>query len=214
MPGDDAEMVGRAMEDSQRIRETLSKDANTRIRKSFYGLDAIHCAQCNVDCVACAKGEIHMNIELPWPGYTHGSSHQVDWSEHNAKGHHHVIWNGAHNEVLPCGSQRVIDLVARSLKEAQAIKASSANARQVGGQHYGLSDFQHWDMVDLFGLDYFQGQITKYVMRWKKKNGLQDLDKARHFLDKYIELEKLRTTIKTDPRKISSIEIVSAERPE
>ena len=32
------------------------------------------------------------------------------------------------------------------------------------------------------------GQITKYVTRWKKKNGLPDLLKAQHFLQKYIEI--------------------------
>lgn len=62
-----------------------------------------------------------------------------------------------------------------------------ANQRQVGGSHYGLSAFQHWDIVVMFNLDYFQGQITKYVMRWDKKNGVQDLEKAQHFLEKYIE---------------------------
>lgn len=62
-----------------------------------------------------------------------------------------------------------------------------ANKRQVGGSHYGGGEFQHWDMVVQHDLDYFQGQITKYVMRWKAKNGLQDLEKAQHFLEKYIE---------------------------
>lgn len=69
-------------------------------------------------------------------------------------------------------------------------KQSDANSRQVGGDHYKLRKFQHWDMVAMFDLDYFQGQITKYVIRWKDKNGLQDLEKAQHFLEKYIELEK------------------------
>ncbi len=63
----------------------------------------------------------------------------------------------------------------------------SANDRQVGGSHYGGGTQQHWDMVVQHELDYFQGQITKYVMRWKAKNGLQDLEKAQHFLEKYIE---------------------------
>ena len=63
----------------------------------------------------------------------------------------------------------------------------SANERQVGGSHYGGGAQQHWDMVVQHELDYFQGQITKYVMRWKAKNGLQDLEKAQHFLEKYIE---------------------------
>jgi len=64
----------------------------------------------------------------------------------------------------------------------------SENEKQVGGNHYkNAQNFEHWDMVLLFHLDYFQGQITKYVMRWDKKNGVEDLKKAAHFLAKYIE---------------------------
>jgi len=65
-----------------------------------------------------------------------------------------------------------------------------ANTRQVGGSHYKTGGIEHWDMVAMFQLDYFQGQITKYLFRWRKKHGVQDLEKARHFLDKYIELAK------------------------
>lgn len=68
----------------------------------------------------------------------------------------------------------------------------SVNSRQVGGVHYKTGGEEHWDRVDRLGLDYFQGQITKYVERWKKKNGLEDLKKAQHFLEKYIELESRR----------------------
>lgn len=64
----------------------------------------------------------------------------------------------------------------------------SANEKQVGGEHY-KSQIQHWDYVVANDLDYFQAQITKYVTRWKKKNGYQDLLKAQHFLEKYIEIE-------------------------
>jgi hypothetical protein len=62
-----------------------------------------------------------------------------------------------------------------------------ANASQVGGNHYA-NQIQHWDFAASQEFDYFQGQITKYVTRWKKKGGLEDLEKARHFLNKYIEL--------------------------
>jgi hypothetical protein len=65
----------------------------------------------------------------------------------------------------------------------------SANDKQVGGSHY-KSSIQHWDYVVANDLDYFQAQITKYVTRWKKKNGLVDLEKGLHFLEKYIEIAK------------------------
>ena len=64
---------------------------------------------------------------------------------------------------------------------------SHANEKQVAGTHY-RSPIQHWDYVVANNLDYFQGQITKYVTRWRNKNGITDLLKAQHFLEKYIEV--------------------------
>ena len=71
-------------------------------------------------------------------------------------------------------------------RESDFRQFASANERQVGGGHYKAT-IQHWDFVISNGLGYLEGQITKYVTRWDKKNGLQDLYKARHFLDKLIE---------------------------
>lgn len=65
--------------------------------------------------------------------------------------------------------------------------ASEANTKQVGGGHY-KSVVQHWDYVVANDLNYFEGQITKYVTRARKKNGMQDLQKAAHFLQKYMEV--------------------------
>jgi hypothetical protein len=68
-----------------------------------------------------------------------------------------------------------------------------ANEVQVAGDHYKKhGELQHWDVVNHFELDYFQGQITRYVFRWKDKNGIEDLHKAAHYLQKYIELEIAR----------------------
>lgn len=63
----------------------------------------------------------------------------------------------------------------------------AANDRQEGGAHYRTA-IQHWDYVLANGLGYLEGQITKYVTRWRKKNGIEDLKKASHFLDKLIEV--------------------------
>jgi len=65
----------------------------------------------------------------------------------------------------------------------------SANDRQVGGDHYKIGGEEHWDRVyRLFGIGYFVGCITKYVERFDKKNGLQDLQKAGHYLQKLMEV--------------------------
>ena len=62
-----------------------------------------------------------------------------------------------------------------------------ANERQVGGGHY-QGEIQHWDYAWSHNFDLFQYIITKWIERHKKKGGLQDLEKARHALDKYIEV--------------------------
>lgn len=69
-----------------------------------------------------------------------------------------------------------------------------ANARQVAGTHYQTQNLipQHWDLAVAYKWDFFQYQITKYVMRWKTKHQtsaakLEDLKKAAHFIQKYIE---------------------------
>jgi NTP pyrophosphatase (non-canonical NTP hydrolase) len=69
---------------------------------------------------------------------------------------------------------------------------SPANTHMVGGDHYHKTgkERQHWDLIGTFGLDYFQGNITRYIFRWKNKDGLKDLDKAQHYLQKYIEIIK------------------------
>jgi Protein of unknwon function (DUF3310) len=63
----------------------------------------------------------------------------------------------------------------------------SANEKQVGGEHY-KQGYQHWDMVADGYLDYFKGQATKYLARYRRKNGVQDLQKSFHYLEKLNEL--------------------------
>jgi hypothetical protein len=65
----------------------------------------------------------------------------------------------------------------------------SANNRQVAGDHYKQKSIQPWDYIASNDIGYFEGNIIKYVSRWKDKGGVQDLEKARHYLDKLIELQ-------------------------
>ena len=68
-----------------------------------------------------------------------------------------------------------------------------ANEHQVGGSHYGSAKTQHWDFCVDNWLLYLPGQVTKYISRWRKKNGAQDLEKALHYLDKMIEVHHYRS---------------------
>lgn len=73
----------------------------------------------------------------------------------------------------------------------EGIRMNNANENQIGGYHYKTKKIQPWDFIAANNLGYFEGNIIKYVSRWKEKNGIEDLRKARHYLDKLIELQSI-----------------------
>jgi len=62
-------------------------------------------------------------------------------------------------------------------------------ARQVGGSHYKKAH-QPWEIIEEWGLDYWAGNVVKYILRYKFKNGVEDLEKAKHYLEYLIKKEK------------------------
>ena len=60
---------------------------------------------------------------------------------------------------------------------------------QVGGSHYKDLRIQPVEYIHANKVGYFEGNVIKYVTRWRGKNGLEDLRKARHYLDLLIALE-------------------------
>ena len=70
-----------------------------------------------------------------------------------------------------------------------ATHKTSALDTQEGGDHYKLMKIQPVEYILANNIGFAEGSIIKYVSRWKSKNGIQDLKKARHFLDILIEQE-------------------------
>jgi hypothetical protein len=60
---------------------------------------------------------------------------------------------------------------------------------QVGGDHYKKLPFQPLEYILQNKLGFCEGNIVKYVTRWRGKNGVEDLKKARHYLDILINRE-------------------------
>jgi hypothetical protein len=65
----------------------------------------------------------------------------------------------------------------------------SANDSQVGGNHYKSNSVQPWDYIIANDLGYLEGNIVKYITRWRKKGGIDDLRKVLHYTQKLIEVE-------------------------
>lgn len=67
---------------------------------------------------------------------------------------------------------------------------SDALQRQEGGAHYKGMAIQPVEYIHANGIGYFEGNVIKYVTRWRAKNGVEDLRKAKHYLELLIELEQ------------------------
>jgi hypothetical protein len=60
---------------------------------------------------------------------------------------------------------------------------------QIGGEHYKGMPIQPVEYIHRNGIPFIEGCVIKYVSRWKGKGGVEDLRKARHFIDLLIQLE-------------------------
>ncbi len=62
--------------------------------------------------------------------------------------------------------------------------------KQIGGTHYEDMPLQPWSIIESNKLDYWEGNVVKYILRYKYKNGVEDLEKALHYLTYLIQREK------------------------
>jgi hypothetical protein len=79
----------------------------------------------------------------------------------------------------------------------------SANDKQIAGKHYKMA-IEPWDAITAWELGYLDGSAVKYLSRWRKKNGVEDVMKAIHFLEKLVEVENdrlQRTQAKNAPAR-------------
>ncbi len=66
----------------------------------------------------------------------------------------------------------------------------SAKNTQIGGNHYSGMAIQPTEFIHKNNLSFIQGNVIKYVCRYKSKGGIEDLNKAKHYIDLLIELEE------------------------
>lgn len=67
---------------------------------------------------------------------------------------------------------------------------NGALMKQVGGSHYKDKAIQPIEYIHANKMGFCEGNVVKYITRWREKNGLADLEKAKHYIEMLIDLEK------------------------
>lgn len=127
-----------------------------------------------------------LNVLRPYPSDT-GARLRVFFDKGKP-----IVWDGA---TIDIGSVWTVD--DEALK--QPVDTTTAWDKQVGGGHYTDMAIQPFEFSMGNKLDPMQHTIIKYVTRFRAKNGVQDLEKARHVIDLLIEWENSNATEKSNP---------------
>lgn len=67
--------------------------------------------------------------------------------------------------------------------------SESALSKQVSGGHYVKCAIQPIEYIHANNLPFIEGNVVKYITRWRDKNGVDDLRKVIHYIELLIELE-------------------------
>lgn len=78
-------------------------------------------------------------------------------------------------------------------------------SNQVGGDHYTRCAIQPWEIIERNGLGFFEANVIKYVLRYKNKNGLEDLLKAKHYIEYLINREEKNVQTNSQEREFPPI---------
>ncbi len=77
----------------------------------------------------------------------------------------------------------------RGPKVSASLDLNKPLSQQIGGEHYRQGDIQPIEYIHANDMDFFSGNVVKYITRWKYKSGLEDLKKAKHYIELLMEQE-------------------------
>jgi hypothetical protein len=105
-------------------------------------------------------------------------------------------WRSTPSFPLPANQARPWEIPLTGVGEASAEGGpipvgTKPLGLQIGGSHYKQYKIQPVEYIHANNIGFLEGCIIKYITRWRHKDGLKDLQKAKHFIDLLIELEEL-----------------------
>lgn len=120
-----------------------------------------------------SKHSMTQMATMPRPGY--------EWDA-DAKN-----WLPIHGAPGLTGKEKPSDWVAgNTLVKQEPTKV------QIGGEHYKKLAIQPIEYITANNIGFCEGNVIKYVTRWKDKNGIEDLQKAKHMIDLLIGLHNVK----------------------
>jgi hypothetical protein len=180
--------------------ERLEEEPKIHIQDAIKENTVVHC-----ETEQEAKRILGMAHELGYK-WLYGASFKDynNWDENGNdtcyylfKGMYGSLRNHINKDYIIISSTQIADLetekstdLSPAPEDIKAMKKEKASESQIGGSHYSNMAIQPIEFIHKNGLSFIQGNIIKYVCRYKLKGGVQDLNKAKHYIDLLIEFEE------------------------
>ena len=105
-----------------------------------------------------------------------------------------LVWRITHQSGPAVSRKRAVDELLADcdpdvLNDRADAEIHKPLSEQIGGDHYRQGSIQPIEYIHANDMDFFSGNVVKYITRWKYKNGLEDLNKAKHYIELLIEQE-------------------------
>ncbi len=109
------------------------------------------------------------------------NKHKKEYKEtlSNAKLEAEYRWFEAQIEAAELQQERA---EMKSINETTTVELDALK-KQIGGNHYVKLAIQPIDYIVVNNLGFLEGNVVKYITRWKEKGGIQDLDKIIHYVE-------------------------------
>jgi hypothetical protein len=99
----------------------------------------------------------------------------------------HAFWKQQYPDLTLI---QLLDMLG--LSQLDTRDAFKAEGEAPYADHYKGHPFEPVDIAEAYSLNFNEGNIVKYLLRWRKKDGIRDLQKARYYIERLISLEEKR----------------------
>ena len=97
-------------------------------------------------------------------------------------------WDAIDRATEKARREAALDTMVRDAEELNLYE-EKARYKMIGGDHYRQGSIQPIEYIHANNLSFCEGNVVKYVTRWRHKDGIKDLEKAKHYIELLMELE-------------------------
>jgi len=107
------------------------------------------------------------------------------------------MWIPVKNQQIQKETEFFFPKEAKEIFQKMELNKKLASSMQIGNTHYVTKTIQPWTAMESWMSEeefegFLRGNVIKYIARYRDKDGIKDILKAKHYLEKLLECLETR----------------------